>query len=841
MTATPTATDTPEPTATATAFGAACGDGNLGPGEECDDGNQTEGDGCDNDCSVSGTCTLPVVHGAAELYVNDGILDGTGAGCLTPDFTTIQDAINAASDGDTIHVCPGAYAEALIVTAELALRSTDGAAVTTINSGSAITIDLRRSGTSVDGFTLATTGTAIDANSICPLAAPGCATPGERGSNLTITENIISGADVGIDWRGKIDCVSITGNAFSDNGQHVLLRQEYLVATPAVLVDVSDNTFDRGGENGIGLEVYGMQALMLLNRVSDAAETGVRIGGAVVRWASGIVERSGGTGILVENAPVGTQVLESEIQSNVGDGITIGPGGSGARVLNNNIQNNTVGLRNLDTSGVLDATINYWNSFTGPFHLTDRPFGLGDSIIDVAGADTLFIEFLCDRFPQGFPSVNGLCGEETSTLIQLIPGSWPDMTTGKGRFISFESPENLDIDPRTAASNPENTSEAFLLDRIPRRKIGGVCLGDPLQTICKTKRDCPPIVIGNGLVIEGSCGLFTQLSDTGDPNSFVERVRLSRAAKIIAFDRNVPNGLDPNDGGALNWVKKLFERVSPSLALSPVTPGNNGLSQKPQPNLGGSKLVIESTEDLTGENADGNWEIFLFDKRRGTWRQMTHTVAPVENRRPELRTGIRINFDSNGNLDNDPKTTISNADLNRELFSIRVSTKGGVIIISQLTDTQPPVENILGCTARGGRQVFYSSSADNDNDPATSITNTDGNREIFRFVGTSRKQTFTQLTNTIGGANTNPACTSNGVWIAFESTSDIDNDGAVNRRVYNMNIKKKTMLRLSRSRFGDNAHPRTTGRFVVWDSNANLTGSNPTNKRVIYLFDRRKD
>jgi hypothetical protein len=184
---------------------------------------------------------------------------------------------------------------------------------------------------------------------------------------------------------------------------------------------------------------------------------------------------------------------------------------------------------------------------------------------------------------------------------------------------------------------------------------------------------------------------------------------------------------------------------------------------------------------------------------------------------------------------------MTNADGNRELFSARASTKDGSIIVTQLSDTQPPVENILGTTARAGRQVFFSSNGNMDNDPTTTAQNLDGNREVFRYIGGLRKQMFTQLTDTDEGANTNPASTPNGIWMAWESTSDIDNDGATNRRIYHMNLKKKTVLRLSRSRFGDNAHPRTNGRFVVWDSNANLTGANPTAKRVIYLFDRRKD
>src|SRR6185436_19125502 len=129
-----------------------------------------------------------------------------------------------------------------------------------------------------------------------------------------------------------------------------------------------------GGNSGIGVEVYGMETQMIQNVVSDAFDTGVRIGGAVIRFANGTVQRSGGTGILVESAPAGTQILENMILSNVGDGITVGLGGSPTRIRDNCIEENGIGLRNADTTGTLDATINYWNSFTGPFHATERAF-----------------------------------------------------------------------------------------------------------------------------------------------------------------------------------------------------------------------------------------------------------------------------------------------------------------------------------------------------------------------------------------------------------------------------------------------------------------------------------
>src|SRR5262249_27245218 len=149
---------------------------------------------------------------------------------------------------------------------------------------------------------------------------------------------------------------------FADNVRHVVLVQTALTSSPAAPVEVSTNTFDRGGATGPAVEVYGMRATLQANRVSDATGVGVRVGGAVVLVAAGIVENSGGAGIVVDDAAVGTKVLENEIRNNVGDGITIGAQAVDTRVLNNNITNNGVGLGNEATSGTLDATLNWWRS-----------------------------------------------------------------------------------------------------------------------------------------------------------------------------------------------------------------------------------------------------------------------------------------------------------------------------------------------------------------------------------------------------------------------------------------------------------------------------------------------
>ncbi len=52
-------------------------------------------------------------------------VDDNGAECPLADFTSVQEAINAASAGDTVHVCAGIYEEQIVVTKQLKL-SGDG-------------------------------------------------------------------------------------------------------------------------------------------------------------------------------------------------------------------------------------------------------------------------------------------------------------------------------------------------------------------------------------------------------------------------------------------------------------------------------------------------------------------------------------------------------------------------------------------------------------------------------------------------------------------------------------------------------------------------------------------
>ena len=104
--------------------------------------------------------------------------------------------------------------------------------------------------------------------------------------------------------------------------------------------------------------------------------------------------------------------------------------------------------------------------------------GVGDTIVDRdAGADDAFIEFLCKPFPQGFPSILGVCSTETAELRQLVPGRAPDLDPfGALHRLRVERQHRRRRAHRTA-SNADGSQEVFLLNRRPQEKLTGVCLG----------------------------------------------------------------------------------------------------------------------------------------------------------------------------------------------------------------------------------------------------------------------------------------------------------------------------------------------------------------------------
>jgi cysteine-rich repeat protein len=777
-----------------------CGNGLIELVEECDDGNGANGDGCDTDCTLSAACTYQPPAGT-ERFVG---------GCGAPNFVTIQAAVTASASGDTVSVCPGSYPESVIVDQEVTIRSTGGAALTTVQSAG-IAFDVRRSGVRIEDLTIEGTTAAVRADSICGLGISSCTLP-SRGSTLAIVDNVILNSALGIGWQRKVDCATISGNTMSANGAHIDIDQQE--NPPAIFVAVQGNALTGGGASGHGMRLSNL--------------------GAGLGISLNSIETSTTAGVILADLPPGTQFLENNVRNNASDGLIMQPGTAGVRVITNNIEGNGgVGLANEAPEGTIDATLNWWGSLTGPFHTVDRPLGTGDQILErLGGLDTTFVEFLCAPAPAGFPSVLGVCddGGGGAEIDFLTFGREPDISPN-GRFISFVSARDINGDARLSIDNSDLSDEAFLLNRKPQGKpnsfcIGGISPGAPCtkQSTCKGNLNNDPIIT------DGVCVLITQLSHDPSGNNSVATPRVTQRGGVFSrMDANVVGANPDLSDEVVVWSARDFRRQSPTNPNTVVDAISNGAgldSQQPAPARSGRFVVMESEANPTGGNADGNIELFVFDTARLTWQQVTNTVAPVENRRPSTTTGRQILFDSNADLAG------GNADGNREIFL--AEARGNTFTMTQLTTSVLPVENRAGQLARRGRINSFSS---NGNYVAQ---NADGNREVFIV----ERGVFEQLTHSTAGENVNPHGNPKGRFVTFESTADLENGGNAisNRRVFYYDRLLDTLTIVSRSFFGTNTVPRmSNGRFIVWQSTSNLTGQNPTNEDVIYAFDRRRD
>jgi hypothetical protein len=119
---------------------------------------------------------------------------------------TIQKAIDAASPGDSIYVCPGSYKENVVIeTDNLTVVSTDGAAVTKVAAAvNGKVFWIIADGVTLGGFTIVPAGS----------GDPDIGVFGswERNSGNSIVDNVIKGGRVGI----VLHCTSF-GNTVAHN------------------------------------------------------------------------------------------------------------------------------------------------------------------------------------------------------------------------------------------------------------------------------------------------------------------------------------------------------------------------------------------------------------------------------------------------------------------------------------------------------------------------------------------------------------------------------------------------------------------------------------------------
>jgi hypothetical protein len=367
----------------------------------------------------------PTAAMAAVLVVDDD-----GVQCPGAPYTTIQDAVNAASPGDTIDVCAGTYPEAaggpLTINKSLTvLGAQDGVDARGPRGAESIIADIQ--GTSVAASSVVIDGFTVQNSSLAAFTGYGIwMNPGVSGTQIlnNVIQNNIAG--VGLANGGSAQAV-IRHNLFRSNtlpggatGSGIYTDE--FVGGPIVrnvlieendfrqhsgsggAINISNTAFPAGGVFGLDVNsnVFdaNSRAFVLFNTHESTFDdntvtNSTFVGSADVRLFDG------NSNLLFTN---------NDLRNGPGHAVRFSDLGLGGPSSNVDFHFNNFELYALtgmtvdplSHTGTVDAECNWWNSSTGPTNASN-PGGTGEEVV----GDANFTPWLTARAPGG-PCRGGL-------------------------------------------------------------------------------------------------------------------------------------------------------------------------------------------------------------------------------------------------------------------------------------------------------------------------------------------------------------------------------------------------------------------------------------------------
>ena len=262
--------------------------------------------------------TTLLLYNTFELSTKLSAVSESTVRRVPEEYTTIQEAINAADPGDTILVAAGTYPEHVLVNKSIILKGDNRASIITGQEKPPRIMDVAVSNVEISGFTIQNEGTLKGIYVEPPF--------GQTISDVSITDNAIINNHVGV-FLSYCTRIAITNNTL--NGNYYGIR----------LHDSDHNTITDNKINGsiyYGLNLYAH---------SESNEI----------TANTLIENK--YGILLEWSDDNIVSLNT-IKSSIGYGIRLSYS-TGTRVKGNNIINNKYGVYIWNCSG---NTL-YYNNF----------------------------------------------------------------------------------------------------------------------------------------------------------------------------------------------------------------------------------------------------------------------------------------------------------------------------------------------------------------------------------------------------------------------------------------------------------------------------------------------
>jgi len=264
--------------------------------------------------------TAPIVKAPTTWYVDD--VAGVGPGNPPEDFTLIQDAINASSDGDTVFVYNGTYYDKLVVNRSINLTGEN------------------KNSTIIDGDGLFTSIIWIEAN------------------HTIVSGFTIRNGGLGAWNLNNNNNITISGNFFTNTGTALVFTEDSHT--------IIDNHFQY---NGGVIRLTGSSNNIIDNFLLNNYGVGIYLNGG---WFNNVFNNtlSSSSGIDVR-AGDSNKVIGNKI-SNDNYGIAMYHGADGNYIINNTIMNTTEAISTFDSS--------YGNSFIGN-NISESDYGIESSYL----------------------------------------------------------------------------------------------------------------------------------------------------------------------------------------------------------------------------------------------------------------------------------------------------------------------------------------------------------------------------------------------------------------------------------------------------------------------------
>ncbi len=277
---------------------------------------------------------------------------------------SIQDAINAASDGDNIIVNDSTYTENIIVNQTgLAIQSNNGSVSCIVDAGGAIGINITVNNTLVEGFTVRNGSRGISVHN-----------DSFTVKNVTIDNCTIYNCTY--DFGYGIYCDGVTESTINNTQVNDTRSGVYLSSTS--YSNITGNNITSNSQEGIHLYESDNNNITGNNTIySNTAH-----------------------GIWLYNSD-GNNISGNSIYDNSNGIMLSGTGNANNDIYYNNIYDNTDGIDSTSgpPSSTINATRNYWGDARGPYNPTTNPSTTGDSVID----EVAYCPWLDAAHPGGSP------------------------------------------------------------------------------------------------------------------------------------------------------------------------------------------------------------------------------------------------------------------------------------------------------------------------------------------------------------------------------------------------------------------------------------------------------